>query len=261
MGIKDIQETISNKKRVKTVGERFQEQLNEAIVKSNERRKPSKTYKPSSLGGCMRNMYYQVVGEGMDEDKGESPDLIGIGESGTDRHIRIQNHIANMKKLGYNVEWVPVDVYLNNNPQPGVRIVSREGMETKLAHDGFNMSFMCDGIIRFEGVYYILEIKTEASFKFQGRVQPEDKHITQASCYALTLDIDRIMFIYENRDVCSKKVFEYEVTDEDKASRVLAEIDTCESFRELEQVPPMTTKKRECTYCKYKKKCKEDGND
>lgn len=262
MSINRLAKLINQATKEQTVEQEFLSMLNEATVRLNSEtsRKPSKTYKPSSLGGCKRNIFFQRMGIEQDPSNNEASG-IGIMEAGTDRHERIQKTIAEMKRLGYDVEWVDVAEYLKSRPQNGTRVVKKQGMETKLANDILNMSFLCDGIIKVNGKYFVLEIKTEASFKYQGRVSPVDKHITQGSCYSATLGIDEVLFIYENRDLCNKKVFHYHVTDIDKQTRVLDVINEVESyvenFNETKEVPAMTTVQSECRYCNYKSECKK----
>src|SRR5690606_24180813 len=141
--------------------------------------------------------------------------------------------------------------YLKVRPQTGTEVVSKQGMETKLKNTVFNLSFLCDGIIKFQGKYYIIEIKTEASFKYQGRFDIVEDHKHQASAYSVCLGIDEEIFIYENRDFCNKKSFMLHVTTQDKEERVVHVIETCNSYIEAEKVPPMTTVKSKCKYCKY----------
>lgn len=259
--LKNLAKLIAEKTKEKKPEEDFLHMLEEAIIRIDKenQRDPSKSYKPSSLGGCLRNMYYQVIGAETDKGITETADGIGIKESGTDRHERIQKAITQMHRLGYPVEWIEVEDYLTKRPQIGTRIISKKGMETKLYNDVLNLSFMCDGIILMNGIYYVLEIKTEASFKWQGRTEAEDNHITQAACYSATLSIDRVMYLYENRDLCKKKTVLYIVSDEDKFDRVIAPIETVETHRTNNTLPQMTEKKKFCKYCKYQERCGKDG--
>lgn len=262
MSLKNLAKLIHETTKEKTVEQDFLFQLNEAISRldAEHSRPPSKTYKPSSLGGCMRNMYYQVVGAEQDPSQMRDASAVGITESGTDRHERIQKAIANMQRLGYDCEWIDVEEYLKSRPQPGTVVVSKQGMETKLRNTILNLSFLCDGVIKFNGHYYIIEIKTEASFKWNGRTDVVEKHKAQACAYSVALGIDSIIFIYENRDFCSKKTFLYEVTEKDKEDKVLHTIATCDSYIERNLIPPKTTVQSECKYCSYKKLCAKDGD-
>jgi CRISPR/Cas system-associated exonuclease Cas4 (RecB family) len=242
-----------------TPAKEFQNYLNQAIVmlEKENRRQPSQTYKPSSLGGCMRMNYFQVTGAPLDVDSDIDADFVGICESGTDRHERIQNAVIEMKRLGIQCEWVDVEKYLTMYPQPGTELVSRQGNEFKLRNTILNMSFLCDGIIKFGGKYYILEIKTEVSFKWSGRTDAEEKHKVQASAYSTCLGIDDILFVYEQRDLCKKKFIHILVTQEDKEEKVIHYINTCQDYVERGEVPPKSELKSDCTYCNFKEECKK----
>jgi CRISPR/Cas system-associated exonuclease Cas4 (RecB family) len=242
-----------------TPAKEFQNYLNQAItmLERKNTRPPSQTYKPSSLGGCMRKVFFEVTGAPIDPNPDVEPDFVGICESGTDRHERLQNAVIAMKELGIDCEWVDVEEYLRLYPQPGTELVQRKGNEFKLRNTILNMSFMCDGIIKFGGKYYILEIKTEASFKWNGRTDAEEKHKVQASSYSVALGIDDVMFVYEQRDFCKKKYIHVHVTAADKEEKVIHYINTCQDYVEREEVPPKTDKKSECNYCQFKVECKK----
>ena len=74
-------------------------------------RQPSKSYKPSSLH-CIRNMFFQITGAQVEGERASS-ELVGICESGTDRHIRIQNAVEQMKENGVDCEYVDVGEYVH----------------------------------------------------------------------------------------------------------------------------------------------------
>ena len=270
MSYKNLAKLINQANKKKTPEQEFLHILNEATVRLDEDRQPSQTYKPSSLGGCMRTMYFQVIAAPIDTNTGgKNAGFIGICQSGTDRHERIQQTVMDMKGLGYNVEWVDVGEYLRSRSYLGTIVRSQVGNEYKLFNKVLNMSFMCDGVIKFQNKYHILEIKTEASFKFQGRTQPADPHTYQGTAYSVGLGIDLLMFIYEDRNLLGRKVFVHEVTEEEKDTKVVHRIETCNTFVEDHyaweegnktsphpEIPAMTTVKNGCTYCNFKEECK-----
>lgn len=249
------QATVKNQ----TPADEFENYLKQSIVmmERKNQRAPSKTYKPSSMGGCLRRVYFEVEGAPVDGDPTINIEAVGMAESGTDRHERIQQAVISMKEFGMDCEWIDVEEYLKQYPQPGTRVIERKGNEFKLRNDILNMSFLCDGIIKFGGRYYILEIKTEVSFKWNPRQDAEDKHKSQASCYSSCLGIDDIMFVYEQRDMCAKKYYHISITEEDKIERVIHVISTVEEHRRVGTVPEKTEDKKECTYCPFKGECKK----
>jgi CRISPR/Cas system-associated exonuclease Cas4 (RecB family) len=260
MGLKEIARMVNEHNREKDLAEEFGLYFNEAIVRiyqeRNRGRKPSRNYKPSSLGGCLRNNYFQLIGADLDKENNSTVTGIGMAESGTDRHKRLQDVIVRMEGLGYPIKWVDIDDYLKSNSVPGTVMVSKKGYEYKLKNDIYKISFLSDGVIKIRNkVYSIIEIKTEASFKWRDRISPEENHIVQAACYSLCLGIDNVIFIYENRDFCNKKYFLYKVTEEDKQG-IIDIIETCNNYVRENVVPPKTDNEGNCTYCQYKEICK-----
>lgn len=264
--IKEVEAKKDNPKSIQDYAIRFIDDLYSTIkkTKQEEAHPSSKTFKPSSMK-CPRNMQYQINGEEPEMDM-VNPSMERIGESGTDAHLRIQGWICKMKEKGFDCEYVNVADYIESRQAVGqlldVEIVRRPTqfeMETKLYNKKYNISFMCDGVIRFLGRYFIFEFKTETSFKHQKRLEMNEEHIPQICAYYLSLGIPDIMMLYENRDTCSHKAFAVTVTDEMVWDNVLSKIEEVNSCNEL-KVPATAKVSPGCQYCKYKKKCRMDGN-
>jgi len=222
-------------------------------------RMPSQTYKPSGMN-CMRSMYYQVIGATPVSDS--SYTLVGICESGTDRHARIQNAIAQMKENGFDCEYIDVAEYVKSRGLDAyLDIVDQCGNETKLYDRERNISFLCDGIIKYQGVYYIVEFKTESSFKWKDRKEVDPKHYNQARTYSLELKIDSVLFVYINRDIVDYKAFMYNVTDSERDS-IIDLIAECQSYVEKEVLPPLPidASPKKCAYCNYKYLCEKNSD-
>lgn len=217
--------------------------------------KPSKRYKPSSLH-CMRQMYYQITGADLDKESDKTSDLFGICESGEDRHIRIQNAVSRMKQYGCDCEFIDVETYVKQN-NIDLEIISKKEFETKLYDSKRNIIFLCDGIIKYKGKYYILEIKTESSFKWMNRDSSDDSHRYQSFAYSLELGIDDVIFVYENRDLCSKKSFLVHVEEADRQF-IADRIKKCDEYVAQKVAPPKeeSVTKKVCQYCEYKTICK-----
>ena len=243
----------------KPVEKQFLDDLRASIEIEDQKgsRKPSQTYKPSSLH-CIRNMYYQRVGVEACGDRSSS-ELVGICESGSDRHERLQMAVASMCDNGIDCEYVDVAEYVKTHNLPDIDIVSKQGMETKLFNKKLCISFLCDGIIRYKGKYYILEIKTETNNKFWSRENVNPDHILQGTAYSLNLGISDVLFLYECRDNCSKKAYMLNVTDEMRSS-LQNKILECEKCVHDNVVPakPDDVSKHSCAYCNYKEQCKSD---
>lgn len=238
----------------------FLADLNASIEKTQQqdKRTPSATYKPSSMS-CIRNMYFQITKADQDPER-VAANFVGILQSGTDRHCRIQEAISSMKKIGIDCEYIDVETYIKGHNLPHLKVVSKENFETKLRHTGLNLSFMCDGIVYYKGHYYILEIKTETVYKFQSRQGVDESHLPQASSYALSFEIDDVLFLYENRDTCDKKVFLLQVQPDMKMD-IVSKIETCDQYVSALTPPPKPkdVSKKTCTYCNYKTICQRVG--
>lgn len=264
--LKNIFNLIDAEKADLPVEQSFLNDLNRSIELTDEKnsRPGSKTYKPSGMN-CVRQSYYVITGTEADGYNSNS-NIIGICESGTDRHERIQEAVFNMWKNDMDCTYINVagfvkqrglDEYLEIVKEP--HFASGE-YETKLYHKTLNMSFLCDGIINYKNHYYILEIKTEASFKFNDRKGVDPSHYHQAIAYSIAFGIDDVLFLYECRDNCTKKAFLFHVTDDMKQD-LLGYIETCDSYIKKLKVPPIPddVPKKTCSYCSYKGRCNKDG--
>lgn len=223
-------------------------------------RKPSATYSPSGMG-CIRAMYYKRSGVDVPEG-GVSYSMIGICESGTDRHERIQNAISRMKDNGIDCEYIDVaDFVKSRGLDLYLDVVDQCGNETKLFDRNRNISFLCDGIIKYRGKYYIVEFKTEASFKWKDRKGVDPKHYNQAITYSLELQLNDVIFVYINRDIVDYKAYLFSVTESDR-ERIIDLINTCENYVINKELPPMPedASDKKCAYCAYRELCRMDSN-
>ena len=250
---KNLNKLIKMARGGNTIEEKFLMNLIN-FIQERKPREVSMTYKPSSLH-CMRNMYYQMIGKIQDKNC-QSAELIGIGESGSARHEHIQKYISDMCTTKENYEWVDVADYIKEHKLDYLEVVSKNGFETKCRHTVLNLSFMCDGILKIDGEYILFEYKTESCFKFGNRKGVAEEHENQAACYSLAFDIPKVLFIYENRDMCGKKAFMYKVTAS-KKQEILDKILECDNYIEAGKVPPKEPHKG-CKYCKYKSSCEVD---
>ena len=262
--LKNIARLINTANEKVPVEEAFLSDIKRSIELTavKESRLPSQTYKPSSMN-CIRGMYYQVMGkEPHDEPRFNS---IQICNSGSDIHERIQQAILDMKSNGMDCEYINVAEYVrDHNFMDSLDIVAEPDFEngifeTKLYNKVYNISFLCDGIIRYKSKYYIVEFKTEASFKWQTRAGVDPKHYNQAICYSFNLGLDDVIFVYINRDVLDMKAFMYHV-DADMISGMLDRIDECQGYVDRQITPPKPDNlpKNACTYCGYKYICDKE---
>ena len=223
-------------------------------------RKPSPTYKPSSMH-CIRNMYYQRIGADQDESC-TSYTLVGICNSGSDIHQRIQQATIDMAKNGIECEYVNVADFVRQRNLEDIEIVKEPNFEggeyeTKLFHKKLNMSFLCDGIVRYRGKYYILELKTESVNKWASRKGVDPKHYMQATAYSIAFGLPEVIFVYINRDMLDMKAFVFCPSEEMK-EELISKITDCEGYVGNSQVPPKPEDlpRTVCEYCNYKNICR-----
>lgn len=258
--LKNVARLIDATVRSLPVEQEFLSDLKRSIELTNDKqtRKPSKAYKPSSMN-CIRNMWFQMVGYEQDATQSNYA-LVGICNSGTDIHERTQKYVADMKNNGMDCEYIDVAEYVTSRNIDYLTIVEKSGMETKLYHQNLQMSFLCDGIIRYKGQYYILELKTESSYKWQSRKGVDPKHYMQGTAYSIAFGIDKVIFVYITRDVLDMKAFMFEPTDDMKEDLV-GRITECDEYvtRGLCPPKPDDVPKSACEYCSYKETCRNMG--
>lgn len=262
--LKNVIKLIGDAKKTLPPEQEFLSDLKRSIelVAKRNRRKGSQSYKPSSMN-CLRQMYYIVTGAEEDE-MGESYVSVGICNSGTDIHQRIQQSVIDMASVGMDCEYINVADYVRSRGLDYLKIVKEPNFEkgeyeTKLFHTTLNMSFLCDGIIKYKGIYYILELKTESSSKFWSREGVDPTHYNQGTAYSSALNIPNVIFVYINRDVLEMKSFMFTPSDEMK-NELVGTIETCDSYVKKLTAPPkpIDVARKTCEYCPYKGQCRKD---
>ena len=234
--------------------EAFLQDLEKTVAKLNPTKPSSTHFKPSSLN-CMRLMYFDKI-QAPKDIKVTDYSGVRIPETGTASHESIQHYVSKMKECGIDCEWVDVEKYVKEHNLDYLVVKNKKEFETHLLDTRYDVSFLCDGIIKYKGKYYILEIKTETEMLGMKRENADEKHRQQSVCYALCLGINDIMWLYEERNYCIPKTFHTIVTDVEKYELI-------EKFAIVNQavenkVPPEKTKmKRCCNYCSYYNLCKK----
>lgn len=256
----NIMNLLDAEKQAQSPEQSFLTDLKRSIEMSagKNKRVPSKTYKPSGMN-CMRSSYYTITGV---EPSNEEPSYVieGICNAGTDIHIRVQNAVMGMKENGMDCEWVNVESFVKSRNLSDLEITAHTDTETKLYNKRYNISFMCDGIVRYKDHYYILEFKTETSYKWQTRQGVDPKHEHQATAYSLSFGIDEVIFIYINRDILDMKSFMFNVTS-DMKNDLVGYMTTCDDYIAKKKVPPkpLDAGPKKCQYCGYRAQCRKDG--
>lgn len=258
--IKAIANLIDEAKNELSVEESFLNELKRSIEIREEqgRRLPSQYYKPSSMN-CLRNMFYQRVGKEIDE-KDTTYTNVGICNAGTDIHVRIQKAILHMKETGADCKYLDVGKFVQHRELTDIEVKQQSGMETKLFNKRLQMSFMCDGIIKYKKHYYILELKSESSYKWIQRAGVDPSHYRQATAYSISLGLPEVLFIYINRDNMDMKSYMFKPTS-DMKNDLEGIIQNCEGYvnRMITPPKPEDVSRKTCEYCDYKTACRKEA--
>lgn len=245
---------ISMIKAGEDVSQSFLAELSYTIENTQEEYIPSKTIKPSSLF-CPRQSVFQIIGAEMDDEQ-KNEQSIGICELGSATHLFIQNTILKSR----NIEYLNVSDYIKEN-NIDLEVTKESDFEngepeTKVYSKKFNISCLCDGIVKFKNKLFILEIKTISSgqfFKLDGVL---DKHKQQAISYSTLFDISDVLFLYISRDFFQMKLFIYTPTNKERLDwqQNIEYILSCVKNGEIPPIPKEKSGKF-CNYCRYKNYC------
>lgn len=219
----------------------------------------SKTIAPSSFR-CRRKSWFRL--KGTEPDTIQKPDrsLKFSADMGTACHRIIQSNLRDM--LG--VDWVDVSLYMYENHiniQDYTCERDVDSLETQIVCDNPPIKFACDGILKLNDEYYLLEIKTCMFSTWEDLVEPRDEHIDQAMLYASLLNIHNILFVYQDRQYGSLKCYELFITDMQMDS-ILGDIDTILDSVDNNIAPdglPVGDKWCTPNMCQYYVKCQEYG--
>lgn len=216
---------------------------------------PSQAIAPSSLR-CDRKTWFKL--RGVQPDK-RSPDLAlnFTADVGTACHRIIQSNLIEL--LGD--AWVSVPDYLKSIqfPYEYKLEVSGDGLETKISIIDPPVNFACDGIIRYQGQTYLLEIKTSESSSWADMTHPKAEHIDQVMCYATLLQLDHVLMLYQDRQYGQLKCYELKITEAQK-HQLMAKINHVLECVRTNIAPdglPKGDKWCSSSYCSYYLKCKE----
>ena len=231
----------------------------------NESKEPShRTFAPSAFR-CDRRSWFRLRGVEPDEIKVPDRVLDFSSQIGTACHRMIQRNLRDMLKEN----WINVEDYVNDSVKDlSTRYVKYEyctpddeNLETLISIVDPPVRFACDGIVRLDGIYYLLEIKSSEYASWNDLTDPKPQHIDQVNCYCTLLDLDKVLFLYIDRQYGGLKCFEHSVTDYVKA-QVSMKFEYVQKMVESNLAPVALPKGDPwCTpsMCPYYKKCSEYG--
>lgn len=227
-------------------------------------RKPSKSISPSSIK-CSRASTFKLLGAEQ-TDVNHKQQLIEINQNGSERHEAIQQTVVTMPQ--YTTKFKPINIgdYIRKN-KIDIKIVKEADFdkgifETKLYSEKYHISFLADGMVEYNGKYYILEIKTQSSDVHFKQSDVHDKHIDQATAYCTLLKADGILYFYEERNYLGKKCYLYTPTAKQKAE-MISKIEDINWYADNNMIPAKPKQADEdmkfCQYCGYATLCTNIG--
>lgn len=235
----------------------YEGQVNAQII-ANQQEPSQRTFAPSSFR-CDRRSWFRL--RGVEPDKLERPDPIlqFSADIGTACHRLIQSTLKNALKE----DWIEVSDYLASHPIPYEYSLepSEDSLETRVTIVSPPVRFACDGIVRRNDTYYLLEIKTAEFSTWNDLTQPKSEHIDQVKCYCSLLGLQKVLFVYQDRQYGSVKCYEVDVTEAD-VQYVINKMNHVMEYVEYNLAPDALPKGDAwCTpaRCPYYRKCSEWG--
>ena len=167
------------------------------LVMAPDRRAGGVFHPSQLLDGCTRRMTFEISGVAPTDEKMRviGPELQRTFDVGTWYHIYIQ---AMLFKMG----WLE---------QAEVPVVDTEKF----------LNGKADGVFKKEifGERVVLEVKTMNNWNFSKAIfKPFKKHEFQASLYARTIGIKKVLYLYINKDTSEIREFLEDVNEEQLAA-------------------------------------------
>lgn len=238
----------------------FYQEHEEAMLQEDAAQMPHKTFAPSSMR-CMRRSWFRLRGAEPDVPDRADRVLQFAADIGTACHRVLQANLSRF--LGSS--WIDVDEFVTNrgafSRDKYILKPSSDSLETFVELTEPPIRFACDGIVKWNDLYYLLEIKTCEFGTWRELTDPRDEHIAQVTTYCAMLGLSKVLFIYQDRQYGELKCYEYDVPHKaiqavfDNIAHVMACVDL--------SVPPEGLPKGDkwCSpsMCPYYKKCADWG--
>lgn len=182
---------------------------------------------PSSLGRCIRQVYYDAVSaEAQDIFKARTKKLMAYGTAIHETLQRILNNAEEIKE-----EFVD---------------------ELPFRFKAFSVSGRLDGIFKCKD--WLLEIKTIGKSSFTGLTSPREADLLQIHAYMYITDVPRSILYYVNRD--SGDDMEFRVYfDKGHWEKLVAILSCVAEARRTGVPPPRLDNQFFCGECRYLQAC------
>lgn len=228
-----------------------------ASIKSKDAEPKHRTFAPSSFR-CARAMWFRLRGTQPDKKDSVDKQLDFFAHLGTSCHEYLQSTLIDQLKDN----WIDVADYFENTDfsLDYDYCLEKSGHETLVEITRpYPIRFAVDGILRLDGTYYLLEIKTCMSDVFKDLTDPRPHHIDQVKCYSTILEIPNVLFVYIDRTYGDMKCYEYKVTSSDR-TQVIDKFDSVMWSAEYNVAPdklPSGDSWCSSAMCPYYRKCKD----
>ena len=197
---------------------KFMELYNKTLLTCKEEQPyPTDFTRPSSLGKCARNIFFERTHAPKDPIDLNNPwiyNSVGILESGTDRHERIQNVLFKMEEQGF-IKNIDIPTAIKDAQAKGIKSEfvkwNEDKTEARCCNTEYNLYFQADGLVELDNKKAVFEIKTVSCKKLASirkSQKPLPPHILQATAYAMCLGVDYILFfrLEAHGDALARKV-------------------------------------------------------
>lgn len=235
------------------------ESARDAKILAEYDRPSAKTFAPSSFR-CKRIQWFRLRGVQPDKPKTADAVLDFTANVGTALHKMIQENLRDQLKD----KWLDVGEYIKNNLSNSDKYTTtgtEDTLETLVTVSDPPVKFACDGIINWKGENILLEIKSSEFASWSDLTDPKPQHIDQTKCYCALLGLNRVFFLYIDRQYGGLKCYDIR-HPENNTEVVLATMKEIQDMAEYHLCPePLPKGDSWCTesHCKYYKKCAEYG--
>ena len=217
-----------------------------------------RTFAPSSFR-CKRIQWFRLRGVQPDKPKAADAALDFTAVIGTSLHRMVQSYLSTV-----DGKWVDVANYIKkhvNHPEKYITTVDESSYETLVELSDPPVRFACDGILLWKGNYILLEIKSSDFSSWQDLTDPKPHHIDQTKCYCALLNLNRVFFLYIDRQYGGVKCYDIKYSESDINS-IWDTMDEIKDDVKYHICPDALPKGDNwCTesFCKYYRKCSEYG--
>lgn len=196
----------SSSKLVDIYENEYDREIREEIEKPKH-----KTFAPSAIR-CPRLNWFRLRGTEPDNVKKPDRSLQFTADIGNKCHELIQSRLSNSLKEN----WIDVSEWIESYTNLEDYELINKGYETLIEIKHPPVRFACDGIVKVNETYYLLEIKSSEMNSFRELTEPKPQHIEQTQCYCTLLNLSKVLFVYIDRSYGDIKCYETTVSEYDK---------------------------------------------